>query len=444
MFKKIINFLLVKIYFGPDTKVGISVLVFVSLTLMIVSAYLIPVLNDFFEIIQKLCYWGLRAWDLRNWIFFIILLLSILLILSIIYRPDIVQRIKLKYIKNQKELFKAGLYYQVGDSYYKSLPKVTDAFVEFLSHSSESNLNQLNANQKELWEELLKKTIVTYNDSLSSIVTDNHILPATFNLYAECIQKILDHLMEGIKKDYNTEIIIYTVLRKGIAKWYNMGFRGGKVSQNYCPEWWLKYLEANQSFKEIIKEMKINKNIHINRLIEKDVSNEEELFIYSDEEGKAKCLKISEAKLIAENFKNKLTLYSPQDLFSFEDEDDMIYLIAKKINKTRNISRWKSLVQDFQQNYHSSHSGEIGLFKPGICYRYVDSNLISKSDFQDLNYADIFIIQFYDVEQANGFGLALSIDELKDISGIKLLRRNEMMESINQFKSLWEIANEKY
>lgn len=326
-------------------------------------------------------------------------------------------------ILQKKELYKTldGLFDKFSD-----IPSVFENF--FLPQNACFIPQNEHLNGYKLWDGLNGITISNYFNELNR--SRNSILLGNFRIYALCVSGITDLLMNA---DLNTRVVVWTVLKKPLWRWYNMI----NISNNYysSPEWWEKYLSN-------VKTIKATKKFQMKRLVvDEKVSHKgqeygiDDMFIYK--EG------LSFSQLKERAFPKADLIDYIADEQTPECDDCKVYPIAFKQIDTN----WKKLKTQFEQDFgHFTNDNPLqhhnGVFNKIIDLDYEREEINGRKDdltkwFEDFD--DIFIVEF--IEEPShppyGFGIAFRESKTSDDRGIVILDQTVMTDYINTLKKKW-------
>jgi hypothetical protein len=156
--------------------------------------------------------------------------------------------------------------------------------------------------------------------------------------------------------------------------------------------------------------------------------------VYAD----SKALKIDEARRIVDESPGISLLQIIKQVLNADDgaipSGALVHLIGAHNGTGGKVpSGWKQMVQHFQDEFHTvsrDHNLTTAPDVGGVYYKYLAAVP------QELRpYDDVFLIHFPEEDQA--FGIVLSVDEVLDTSGIRILKPSELPNLLQAFQTAW-------
>lgn len=313
---------------------------------------------------------------------------------------------------------------------FEAFSDIPSVFENFFFHGGSGYVpNEDHPDCYILWDYLNSITLKNYFCELNKTRSSpNSMLLGSFRIYALCVSGITDLLMREYQ---STKVIIWTVLRKPVWRWYNMINLGGGVFGT--PEWWNRYLEHVMEITKHEGEFQMNRFIVEDQLEDKNnvgFQPDRTLYIYHKpvKIRKLRNREFSEAELEAH-----LKIEGSEI-----DENCMAYPIACN----NPDGSWKSLEEDFEDKFGDFIKEEkkpVQGHQHGVFNKLVRVNKNDSLASWLRLYDDIFIVQFIDNlgKHPNGFGIAFQESINGEDRGIIIFDQTRIKDCISALNEKW-------
>lgn len=272
--------------------------------------------------------------------------------------------------------------------------------------------------------------------SIKDIGTGQTLLPACFDIYASCVESILDECLDFTNIE-NT-IKITTLLSKPLRQWYNISteLRNGKKCA-LTREKWEKY-KLNIANKLKSKYNTIH-NIQMRRIITNSALESNEQMLYVN--GQQAVLTVDQALAVDIPDDVKL-LPEVSNSLEFGDRDWLIHLIGLASNldeakiKVLRTNGWVAVNEHFSNSYHNKqHTAKapISPLKKGVFFIYQPNVKIEEQ------YKDLFVVEM-NASNGGAFGIAFVKDNQRELSGIVFLDDLEINNYVKILDYHWNNA----
>jgi hypothetical protein len=325
----------------------------------------------------------------------------------------------------------------IGHSIIQKLSSEPEGWSKYLEYAIADYTRTLNENHLRNYEELASNMIETYFDATIKTRSEKFgdpLLISNFNIYAECVNALLDTLVNS-SSGFGKTVIVWTLLDNPLIRWYNMVNISSKNFFITTP-WWEKY-------KNTVANMKNHNKFQMRRLackrdfkfnnINYDTDN---LYVYKN----AKCQKIGEIENIISAKTNVDIIPCILESMKYKEYADTEVVLIGTPNGNNISDDWTSLIKHFEKTYHSTPKEYLKDYDKGVFHGYINNTIIEedKDLAAYLDYDDIFIIQFdQQNDHIDGFGIALNLSEKSDTDGIKLLSGNDLHKTQKALKTKW-------
>ena len=280
-------------------------------------------------------------------------------------------------------------------------------------------------------------TMSTYIKELAGMQelgTNRILLPACFEMYASCVESILDECFDD--KLTGKTIRITTLLTKPLRRWYN-------ISTEICGEFRCELTRSRwEGYKRSMAKLVIGEdkthNIQVRRIVtsEEFFGDGEELFVYSTDDGRA--MTVANAPMIKPPECIEL-LNDVKNTLEHGDGRWLVHLIGKHkdgVDKTLcDHNRWLSITEHFHKQYHNNRHKSGETIKPN--QKGVYFCCVPKDDL-DVEYNDMFIVDMSALQEGI-FAVAFNVDQQRQISGIVFTEEDAKRE-LEKLDTIWDYA----
>jgi hypothetical protein len=295
-------------------------------------------------------------------------------------------------------------------------------------------------------ESLSGDMLQSYVSALSNVKHPRTGIPlnlSNFEIYATCVETMLERLAQPNSEGHRTTIKVSTVLRRDLKYWYNIGqTRRGDISVAFTTESWEDY-KAHVA-RIVTTGGSQPHDVQMRRIVDRRaLASAKSQFIYCDDQGPAKLTALDLHTLVNQD------AWKPECLTLVEEIANLlkvrhfrhaIYAIAEHDQTAcpggRAHHQWHQLLWDFGERYHNAahaKGSRVPVADKGVFYTFVDID-------EDFEYEDVFIVDM--LESGGGrFGVGFYRDELER-PGIAVLAGGELEEIMAEVDKLWEAGGE--
>ena len=307
------------------------------------------------------------------------------------------------------------------------MDKAVAKIIEIWCHLVEDEVNQREA-------VLAASAMRTYIEGLACIKdtrTNRILLPACFDIYASCVESILNECLNFV--DTEKTIKITTLLSKPLKQWYNISteLRNDRACALTRQTW-----EEYKLGIARLKDMQTNRNIQMRRIITGDALKSDNQMLYITDHQAALTVDQARAVKIPDDVK---LLPEVKNSLQFGNGDWLIHLVGlantsdeTKIKALR-TEGWVVASEHFRNSYHNQQhtaSDSISPIGKGIFYIHQEKVTIGK------RYEDLFLV---DMKASNdgAFGIVFEKDYPRELSGILFLDDVEIDAYVKMFDDHW-------
>ncbi|MDD5260307.1 MAG: hypothetical protein PHD76_00510 [Methylacidiphilales bacterium] len=269
------------------------------------------------------------------------------------------------------------------------------------------------------------------------------LLPANFEVYAECVKSILE-IVTACNPRHPGTIRVWTHLCKPIRRWYNLSESvssrndGTLFVYAHSYPWWEEYKQSVQKLR--LKDKRDQKKIiQMRRIVScGDNGETKREFLYNI--NNSAVLTVNDAAKISFNGRCPKLLSEVNEAIRLKAAHATypLYLIGKcNCAHQHHYPQWVSLGEHFNDEYHDAvipQSGFVcGSETKGVYCVYDDQPA------DQYEYEDVFLVN---MEPVGGslFGIAFYRDKVNNLSGIVFLTDEEINKEMKELQDIWDRA----